>query len=189
MSINKKEQFKIFKKGLEIASKLSIDDSNLDAKNAAIANYVPYEELNKKENFHNDKNNIAGRYKMGGLFYCLEDYYIDIFKHETGIDFNILPSHKKFLEYQSYEAYNRLSDKEKEIFNQFIDLHWEYKMVDETGINDENGGYGIDCSRVYYFPTANMYIKFIGYYSSYNGFEYHSFRLVEPQEKTIVVYE
>lgn len=187
MSISKKEQFKIFKKGLEIASKLSIEDSNLDLKSRGIDDYVPYEERSKTDNLHNGKNDITGRFKMGGLFYCLEDHYIG--DHNGNIKYDILPSHKKFIEYQSYEAYDRLSIEEKEIFSQFIDFHWEYKMVNQTGVDDENSGYGIDCSRTYYFPTADIYIKFLGYYSSYSGFEYSSFKLVEPQEKTITVYE
>ena len=115
MSISKKEQFTIFKKGLEIASKLSVEDSNLDLKSRGIDDYVSYEERSKTANFHNGQNNTTGRFKMGGLFYCLEEHYIG--NCNTNIKYDILPSHKKFIEYQSYEAYDRLSVKEKEIFS------------------------------------------------------------------------
>ncbi len=188
MSISKKEQFEIFKKGLEVASKLSIEDSNLDTQAIGIQNHVPYEELKNSNNFHDGNiGNEKGRYKMGGLFYCLEGHYIDDgYQSST---YNILPSHKKFVEYQSYKKHNQLSQEDRDIFSQFIDFHWEYKMVNQTGIDDANSGYGTDCSRTYYFPTADIYVKFLGYYSSYSGFEYSSFKLVEPQEKTITVYE
>jgi len=55
-------------------------------------------------------------------------------------------------------------------------------------------GEGEDWQRVYFFKEHNVYLKFKGFYSSYNGtdfdngFDEHC-EIVVPKEKTITVYE
>mgnify|MGYP003451206024 CR=1 FL=1 len=51
-------------------------------------------------------------------------------------------------------------------------------------------GYDKDCAvKVIHFIDQGYYIKFTGYYSSYEGSNYDEWKVVNPSEKTITVYE
>lgn len=61
---------------------------------------------------------------------------------------------------------------------------------------EQKGGYdeGSHWESIMYFPDHDLYLKTIGYYSSYDGLEvdnsYHSsVTQVKPKEVTITVYE
>lgn len=94
----------------------------------------------------------------------------------------------------------------------FQQTQWKYKhwktgeLVDDTpegwaNMNvsfefiDHYGGeaQGSDYWTVYKFTDNNtgeeVYIKFDGWYASYNGAEYTDCFVVQPKEKTITVYE
>lgn len=49
-------------------------------------------------------------------------------------------------------------------------------------------GQGEDYYVVWYFPKVDVYIKFYGYYQSYDGSEYEGFEHVEPEEVLITIY-
>jgi len=51
-----------------------------------------------------------------------------------------------------------------------------------------DGDYDI-CVSIVHFVDHDCYIKFSGYYSSYNGSDYDEWSEVKPVTKTIVVYE
>ena len=61
------------------------------------------------------------------------------------------------------------------------------------GIRSEDGyggeGQGENYYTVYYFPALDIYVKFYGWYQSYNGAEYLGFELVEPIERMVTFYE
>lgn len=79
---------------------------------------------------------------------------------------------------------------------------YEFYLTDEQNdeIETKLGKYSIvynkreggDCDiavRVVHFVEHDCYIKFSGYYSSYNGSEYDEWSEVKPVTKTITVYE
>lgn len=73
-------------------------------------------------------------------------------------------------------------------FNQSCrELDIDYKFVDSFG----GEGMGDDYWSVYSFfkGEEKVYVKFHGWYQSYNGAEYTDWFFVEPKQKTITVYE
>lgn len=79
----------------------------------------------------------------------------------------------------------KFDESEREILKKFVDLHWNYEKVEHVGGESKGSVY----YTVYYFPTANMYIRFDGHYQSYHGADYYSCKQVFPEQKTITVYE
>ena len=68
-------------------------------------------------------------------------------------------------------------------------IPFEYKGVDSYG----GEGQGSDFYSVIHIRNPDnhdeqYYIKFQGWYASYNGAEYESWYFVEPKQKTITVY-
>ena len=67
------------------------------------------------------------------------------------------------------------------------DLPFSYKCVDSYG--------GEGCGDNFYTviqiqdDEEEIFVKFKGWYSSYNGVEYESWKFVQPKQKTITVYE
>ena len=65
--------------------------------------------------------------------------------------------------------------------------------IDQPVLVEDYGGE--DMGSTYYavhkFTRGDevVFIKFYGYYASYNGADYEGFRFVTPKEKTVVVYE
>jgi hypothetical protein len=57
------------------------------------------------------------------------------------------------------------------------------KRVERTLESDEQ------VTAVWHFPAVNCYVKFEGEQSSYDGTECNDLYLVEPVEKTVIVYE
>lgn len=78
-----------------------------------------------------------------------------------------------------------LSKEDVDILSKFVDLHWEERCVDHYG----GEGQGEKYYTVHYFPTVDMYIRFNGYYQSYNGADYIDCKEVYPEQKVITVYE
>lgn len=69
----------------------------------------------------------------------------------------------------------------------------EINGIDQPTMVDDYGGE--DMGSTYYavhkFTRGDetVFIKFYGYYASYNGADYEGFVFVTPKEKTVVVYE
>ena len=63
----------------------------------------------------------------------------------------------------------------------------EYKQVYRKGGEDQGSEYVI----VWHFIDHDVYIRVEGYYQSYSGTDWSDseFKIVRPQEKTIIVYE
>lgn len=61
------------------------------------------------------------------------------------------------------------------------------ESVDEYGGEDQ----GSDYWNVWKFTkgTEEVFVKFYGYYASHYGSEYQGLKIVNPTQKTIVVYE
>lgn len=60
------------------------------------------------------------------------------------------------------------------------------KIVHEQG--DSEGG-GSHSEKVIYFEKFDCYVSVTGYYTSYDGTDWDSWKQVFPKEKTITVYE
>lgn len=68
--------------------------------------------------------------------------------------------------------------------SRLLNILKDSKCVDSYG----GEGQGDNYYSVYHFPEVDMYIKFYGYYQSYNGSEYQDCYLVEPKEVTKTEY-
>ena len=71
---------------------------------------------------------------------------------------------------------------------------WKNMNVSFTFVDSYGGeGRGDEYWSVYKFTDNNtgeeVYVKFDGWYQSYNGAEYENCFVVQPKEKTVVVYE
>ena len=68
-------------------------------------------------------------------------------------------------------------------------LPFEYKGVDSYGGEGQGSDYWtVILIRNPINHDEQYYIKFQGWYNSYNGAEYESWSFVEPKQKTITVY-
>ena len=68
-------------------------------------------------------------------------------------------------------------------------LPFDYKGVDSYGGEGESSDfYSVILIRDPTNQDEQYYIKFQGWYASYNGAEYESWSFVEPKQKTITVY-
>ena len=68
-------------------------------------------------------------------------------------------------------------------------LPFEYKGVDSHGGEGEGSDfYSVLLIRNPDNHDEQYYIKFQGWYASYNGAEYEGWSFVEPKQKTITVY-
>lgn len=66
---------------------------------------------------------------------------------------------------------------------------FEYKSVDSYGGEDQGSDfYSVILIRNPDNHDEQYYIKFQGWYASYNGAEYEDWQFVEPKQKTITVY-
>ena len=66
---------------------------------------------------------------------------------------------------------------------------FEYKGVESYGGEDQGSDfYSVILIRNPVDHNEQYYIKFQGWYASYNGAEYESWSFVEPKQKTITVY-
>ena len=96
-------------------------------------------------------------------------------------------------------------EKFKEILESYaseIDLD---RFVDEYGSDGEREGLGrfelkeqtneydfdgqADLTSVYYFKDLDLYVKFFGYYRSYDGTHFTKYEFVTPIIKTVTCYE
>ena len=68
-------------------------------------------------------------------------------------------------------------------------LPFEYKGVDSHGGGEDGSDfYSVVLIRNPVNHDEQYYIKFQGWYASYDGAEYESWSFVEPKQKTITVY-
>ena len=68
-------------------------------------------------------------------------------------------------------------------------LPFEYKGVDSYGGEDQGSNfYSVIIIRNPGNHGEQYYIKFQGWYTSYDGADYDSWSFVEPKQKTITVY-
>lgn len=66
-----------------------------------------------------------------------------------------------------------------------LDKTGKFSPVFEDSNYDD--GYN-EIETVYYFEKFNCYVKFEGYYSSYEGYEFGNCYLVQPEEYTAIRY-
>lgn len=80
-------------------------------------------------------------------------------------------------------------DSYKEYF-QFLDFVSELDLTFEFEDRYGGEGQGDEYWSVYKFSRGDedVYVKFDGWYASYNGAEFDEWYFVEPQEKVITVY-
>ena len=82
---------------------------------------------------------------------------------------------------------NWLDDDEKKEYDELIAAVGPFEQVHSVGGTEGGGEYA---ERVYFFKDHNIYLKITGYYMSYDGTTWNEdFKAVNPQEKTITVYE
>jgi len=79
------------------------------------------------------------------------------------------------------------SDAIKEFRSELKEANVIFEYVDNYG----GEGQGDDYWSVYSFTRGDekVYVKFNGWYASYNGSEYNEWFFVDPREKTIIVYD
>ena len=106
-------------------------------------------------------------------------------------EFNFVPEKLNYEYSNRDEEDNEKLDKLELARNKFSDI---VSVVKEIKLVDSFGGEGMGDQywSVYQFISHQgevAYVKFYGWYQSYNGSEYTDYKFVTPQEKTVVVYE
>jgi len=81
------------------------------------------------------------------------------------------------------EVYDYQDEDEKE-FEEILEENFgNIEIVEKSYQHD-----GHECWCVYYFKDHNVYIKYEGYFSSYDPTNFRRITEVFPEEKTIIVY-
>ncbi len=62
-----------------------------------------------------------------------------------------------------------------------------YELKDTSNEYDFDGQ--ADLTSVYYFEDLDLYVRFFGYYRSYDGTHFTKYEFVNPVEKTVICYE
>lgn len=80
---------------------------------------------------------------------------------------------------------------EYQYYFDFLDMAKEKNIEFQHEDNYGGEGQGDDYWSVYSFSREgeSVYVKFDGWYASYNGSEFNEWFFVKPQEKVITVYE
>lgn len=80
-----------------------------------------------------------------------------------------------------------LEDESREFFQYLQNQRIKFKHEDNYG----GEGMGDDYWSVYSFTDGKetVYIKFDGWYQSYNGSEFTEWFFVEPKQKTVTIFE
>lgn len=80
-------------------------------------------------------------------------------------------------------------DVNEEEIKGFLDNE-ELNFIEGMKTVDSYGGEGMgeDYWVVWYFPVADIHVKFHGWYQSYEGSEYEGMYLVEPREVVVTQY-
>jgi len=93
-----------------------------------------------------------------------------------------------FFESEMSDEYN--SDYDSEEFTSFLDELAENKISFEHMDNHGGEGEGEDYWSVYKFTkgTDGVFVKFSGWYQSYNGSEFTEFFFVTPKEVMVTQY-
>ena len=63
------------------------------------------------------------------------------------------------------------------------------KLQEKLEVAEEDSSEEVFTVWGFYRGLEKAYVKFYGFYSSYDGAEYQGFKLVEPKQKVITVYE
>ena len=63
------------------------------------------------------------------------------------------------------------------------------KLQEKLEVTEEDSSEEVFTVWGFYQGQEKAYVKFYGFYSSYDGAEYQGFKLVEPKQKVITVYE
>ncbi len=109
---------------------------------------------------------------------------------------NVIESYNDLLPFlKELKAINQLNP----LWDVLYDLETEQVSINSTILGhvclvshiENNGSENSisDINRVIYFENIDTYIKFIGYYTSYDGYEYTDYKVVRPKTKSVVVYE
>ena len=63
----------------------------------------------------------------------------------------------------------------------------KFELKEQTNEYDFDGQ--ADLTSVYYFVDLDLYVKFFGYYRSYDGTHFTKYEFVNPIQKLVTVYE
>ena len=63
----------------------------------------------------------------------------------------------------------------------------KFIFLDSTNEYDFDGQ--ADLTSVYYFKDLDLYVRFYGYYRSYDGTHFTKYEFVKPVQKLVTVYE
>lgn len=74
-------------------------------------------------------------------------------------------------------------DKEYDVMGILTEHFGNVQIADTSYFHD-----GYQCWTVYHFVDHNIYIKFTGYFSSYDSTQWSGGNQVFPEEKTIIVF-
>lgn len=114
----------------------------------------------------------------------LRDLLVNYFNENTGVAAQAM--------YEELKGYQGWGDNKDTYYPSEFD-DWAtpqdilFYQVDTFGGEDQGSNYW----TVYHFTKGDesVYIKFHGWYASYDGAEYEGFNVVTPKEKTVMVYE
>jgi hypothetical protein len=73
--------------------------------------------------------------------------------------------------------------------NKFINLKINYSIVEDVGGDEDEFGSAYYKVVKFYRHDEVFYVKFDGYYASYDGSTFQRWFFVKPSQKTIIVYE
>jgi len=165
----------------------------------------------------NEACSVTYYFKDFDQYVTFSGYYSSYSGHELESWDFVRPVEKTVIVYEPVEAFKKLSFVEikkiidSDLFDKYecgpeqwmcndvydslvnvepseLKFEWEklgdYKLVQPHG----GEGQGDDYYAVYHFIDHDVYIKFKGYYSSYEGFEYQNMCEVFPQEVTITKF-
>ena len=99
-----------------------------------------------------------------------------------------------------FKEFKEIFDKNFKTIGDFIDkteykptevpFTYELKENNDIDLDDSYGeSQGKTLERVFYFSKYEVYVKFNGEYSSYNGEEWNSMKEVIPTEKKQTIYQ
>lgn len=93
------------------------------------------------------------------------------------------------------ELKERLADWKEEFldgdfdYDELGDITGTFEKVDSGGFDSDSYYSSVKVYRVYHFFDHDIFIRFEGYISSYEGCEFERMVQVEPIQKLVTVYE
>lgn len=72
---------------------------------------------------------------------------------------------------------------------ELVEIAGKFEKVDSGGFDSDSYYSSVKVYRVYHFYDYDIFIRFEGYVSSYEGCEFERMIQVEPVQKIVTVYE